>query len=152
MSNSLTATVESKIKCLHQSPQVLSITYTGAPTLDYTATFSSSAISKVYFNTYTVGTSPTSIDLTTLTDPFGVALSFGSVVDLLIVNNDTTNALEIGGGSNGLFTLLPVNLAGQVGGSSLHWTTPITVNGTHKILTLQATASTISVSVFVIGS
>jgi hypothetical protein len=152
MTTTLSANVSSTIKCIHQASQAFSVTYTGAPQKGFERAFSSSDITKLSFANYSVTTTPTTIDLTSLTDPFGNAVNFATVKNLLIINNDATNSLTIGGGTNGLFAALPFNLSGDSKGTCLNLTTSITVDSTHKILKLLATAGTISVDVFVIGS
>lgn len=156
MAYTITGLAECIVKFTQQSTQPLNITYSGSPNRDFVRQFASTDITKLYFNTYTVGTSATTIDLTSLTDAYGQSISFGTVKALLVVNNDATNNLTVGGGTNGLFSTLPFTLNGQTvsgsqQGSALSIITPITVDGTHKILSLTASASTISVDVFVAG-
>lgn len=158
MATSLTATVTSSTLAKYQSTQALSTTFSGKPYNNWARNFATTDISKCYFNTHSVTTSPTSLDLTALTDAYGAALSFATVKHLQIINNSDTNSLTVGGGTNGLFTTLPFTLAGYAAanngddGSCLQLTTSITVDGTHKILTLTASAGTIDVDVFVLGS
>lgn len=133
--------------------------FTGSPSKGFSKSYGSSDISKVYMATLTVTSTPTSIDLTNQTDPFGNAVSFSTVKHIEIINEDTTNALTVGGGANGLFAALPFNLTGQAApsgggstGGAIAITANITVDGTHKILTLAATAGSITVDVFILGS
>lgn len=147
MSYSLSGSISSVSKFLHQEAAALSITYTGNPTLNYAKSFSTTDITKLFFATYTVGTSATSIDVTALTDAFGQALNFATVKHLQIVNLSGVQTLTVGGGTNGLFTALPtlaVNGCYQL-------TTNFTVDGTHKIIALTANASTASVEVLIVG-
>jgi hypothetical protein len=148
---SLSGSSTSIVRCIQQATQAFNVTYTGSPAREYLRTFTTSDISKIVFSSYSITTTPTSVDLTSQTDPFGAAVNFATVKNLLIVNNDTTNALTIGGGTNGLFAALPFNLGDTVA-TCLNLTTPITVDGTHKILKLVSTAGTISVDVFIIGN
>ncbi len=158
MAQSVTATITSGTQARYQSTQDFSTTFTGTPSLEWVKKFTTSNITKCYFTTETVTTTPVSIDLTGLTDAYGAALSFATVKHLHIINNDATNNLTVGGGTNGVFAALPFNLKGQTGannsdnGSDLNLTTEITVDGTHKILTLTASAGSISVDVFILGS
>lgn len=155
MAESITGSVSSKSKFLVQATDSSGTTYAGLPVQDFELLFGAS-VTKLYFATYSVTTSPTSIDLTSLIDTFGVAVNFATVLHLRVTNNDTTNSLTVGGGVNGLFTALPFSLRGQSGtpdnGSDLNLTTPITVDGTHKILTLVASAGTILVDVLIAGN
>ena len=135
----------------------LNVTGTFAPNKDFAVTYTSSDVTKLYFNNYSVTSGGTTIDLTNLTDAFGNALSFTTVVDLIIVNNDATNNLTAGGGTNPVIPALPT-LAGQAAptgggstGSCAHITTPLSVTGTTKNLQLTASAGTISVDVIIIG-
>lgn len=151
MATALSSTISSVARA-----QFSSAGFSGSPIQDFERGFSGSECTKLYFATYTVGTSPTSIDLTSLTDAFGNALSFATIRHLAIINNDVTNNLTVGGGSNGLFAALPFTLTGSTAssgnkGSCLQLTANITVDGTHKILTLTSSASTISVNVFILG-
>ena len=136
--------------------------------LNFTRSYNSADITKVYWNTYSVTSTPTTIDLTSLTDIVGNALSFSTLVYLKVINQDTTNHLTIGGvEANDLFGVaLPFTLAGQNrssgnGGSSgsagstgseVSLVTNITVDATHKLLSLTASAGTISVQVLVAGN
>ncbi len=128
-----------------------SITYTGNPSRSYTRAFASTEVSNVYFDTYTVGTGGVTVDVTSLTDAYGQAISFGTVKNVLIVNNDGTNNLTAGGGSNALFAALPV-LVGQTAGSCVNLTTNLTVSGSTKIISLVASAGSILVDLFIVGS
>jgi len=158
MSQSVTATINSTTQARFQSSQAFSTTFTGTPFLAWQRQFTTSETTKCYFGNFTVTTSPTSIDLTGLTDAYGSALSFATIRHLQITNNDETNSLTVGGGTNGLFTTLPFSLVGYSAsngtsdGSCLQLTTNLTVDGTHKILTLTAGAGSISVDVFLLGA
>jgi hypothetical protein len=116
---------------------------------------SATQISKIHSARYLVTTgTPLSIDLTSVTDPVGASLNFGFVSRILISNASTTagqNATVLGG-TNGLvaaspFTLGPgghlkVDLGDQ----------EITVDGTHKIITVTLAAGTnVPIDVTVMG-
>ena len=157
MALTLSGTVSSISKFLYQQTLPFSITASANPTRDYEKSFASTDITKAYFGTYTVTTTPTTIDVTALTDPvYGGAVSFATVKHVQIVNNDTTNSLQAGGGTNALFSTLPV-LVGQTGasnstGSCVNLTTNLTVDGTHKVITLVASSGSISVDLFLVGN
>jgi hypothetical protein len=156
MATSINGTISSISKFLVQSPQAFNITYSGNSTRDYERSFSSTDITKLYFATYTVTTTPTTIDVTNLTDVFGNALNFATVKHIQVVNNDTTNNLTVGGGTNALFPALPP-LIGQAAAansnrSCVNLTTNLTVTGTTKIVQLVASAGSISVDVLIAGS
>jgi hypothetical protein len=101
---------------------------------------------KVYSAPFTVTTgTPLALDLTTLVDPLGGALNFSAVTSILITNDSTTAGQDftIGGGTNGLFTAAP-NIVAANGGAYFisNPTAQITVDGTHKILTIAVAAGT----------
>lgn len=147
MAITLSGSVSSITKCINQNSAAFGTTYSGNPIRDYEATFTSSQITKISFANYSVSTG-TTIDLTNITDPFGNAISFATVKHLQIVNNDLTNSLTVGGGSNPVFAALPSIIAG----GCVNLTTNLTVGGSTKNLLLTAGAGTISVDVYIIGS
>jgi hypothetical protein len=152
MSTTLSGTVSSISKFLYQETLAFSLTASVNPTRDYEKSFASTDITNVYFGTFTVTTTPTTIDVTALTDPvYGGAINFATVKHVQIVNNDTTNALTAGGGTNSLFNAFPL-LVGQPTGSCLNLTTNITVSGSQKVITLVASSGSISVDVFLVGN
>jgi hypothetical protein len=156
MAETLSGTASSISKFLFQNSQPFSTTFTGQPTRDYERSFSSTDVTKCYFANYTVTTTPTTVDVTSLTDAYGNAISFVTVKHLQIVNNDTTNNLTAGGGTNALFSALPV-LVGQApstgsNGSCVNLTTNLTVTGTTKVIQLVASAGSISVDLYLVGS
>lgn len=138
-----------------QSNQVGATVYTGVPSLTFT---SQSTPTFIYQNAYNVvHGAPTVIDLGNLTDAFGEAITWTHITSLMIVNNDTTNNLSVGGGSNAVFTLLPFTLNGQTAsqgndGSNLVINTPIAVSASPCNLQLTSSASTISVNCYFVGS
>lgn len=155
MSTSLSGSISSS-SSFTQSSTSGNVTYSGSPSKSYTRTFSATDVTKVYFATLSITTSPTSVDVTSLTDVFGSALSFATVKHLQIVNNSTTANLSAGGGTNGLFSALPT-LIGQAAssgnaGSCINLTTNLTVDGTHKIIALTSSSGTISVEIIIVGS
>ncbi len=157
MATTLTAIVNSQVQAKFTSTGGLSATFTGNPAVNYQKAFNSTEITKIYIATATVTTTPTSIDLTAVTDAFGNSISFSSVKQLIIHNKDTAIALTVGGGTNGLFSTLPFTLVGYDAsqgsdGTCLNLTTTISIDGTHKILTLTAASGSISVDIIVLGS
>lgn len=155
MSTTVTASITSTAAATIQSSQPLSTTFTGTPRVNFTRVFSTSEVDKAFFQTYTVTTTPTSIDLTALTDAYGDSIAFTIVRQLIIRNKDTTNTLTAGGGTNGLVSVLP-DLVGYTAssgsdGACINLTTTVTVDATHKLLRLVASAATISVDVMILG-
>lgn len=159
MATSQSGSISSNTSAVVQSSQSLSTTFTGNPSKSFTRTYNAADLGVTpFFNTYTITTGGTTLDLTALTDVWGNALSFTTVKHLEIVNNDPTNSLTVGGGTNPLFAALPP-LAGQAAsggggsvGSCLQFTTPLTVSGSTKNLKLIAGAGSITVDVFILGS
>ncbi len=158
MSTTLSGQISSISKFLHQNTGAFGVTYSGNPLRDYERYFATSEVTKLFFASFTVTTTPTTIDLTSLTDEYGDSFSFATIKHLEIVNNDTAINLTVGGGTNGVFAALPP-LSGQSpanatgsNGSCLNLTTNITVDSTHKILQLVAGSGSISVDVFIVGS
>ena len=156
MATTLTSQVSSVSSARYLSSQGLSTQFSGSPVLDFERSFSSTECTKIYFASYSVTTSTTSIDLTSLTDAYGTVLSFSTVRHLAIVNNSGTNDITAGGGTNGLVSTLPV-LKGFVpttgeNGTAINLTTNITVDSTHKILALTGSAGTSTVDVYILGA
>lgn len=147
MAQTLTGTINSNTSFLNQNALPLSVTYTGTPGKQYSKTFASSDITKVFFASYTVTTSSTTIDLTSLTDAYGAAISFTTVKHLQILNNDATNSLLVGGGTNAVFSSLP----SLVAGGCYNLTTNLAVSGSTKNLALTAGALSIGVDVLMVG-
>lgn len=156
MTTTITGFADLNFKFQQQASLPFSTTFSGSPNRDFQRQYQATDLGCLYFNNFTVGTSPTTIDLTALTDSFGNAFSFATVKALLIVNNDATNNLTVGGGTDPLFATLPFPLSGQTpttgaNGSCLALVTPLTVSGTTKNLQLEASAGTISVDVYIVG-
>jgi len=121
--------------------------YSGSASKNYSTSLPSTALGHLYFATLNVTTTPMTIDLTTQVDAFGTATAFTSVKNLFIANKDATNNLTVGGGTNALFPAMPV-----LGPNScLSLTTTITVDATHKVISLVASAGTISVDILAAG-
>ena len=112
--------------------------YSGQPTISVSDTLTNSDISKVYSSSATIS-SATPIDFTSLTDVFGSALNFtGTLKGLYVYNTHATATLTVGGGSNPILSTDQITLAA---GSAVILTSPVTVDGTHKVLTLTPSAS-----------
>lgn len=127
---------------------VFGSTYSGRPQLSYSKGFKTTDISSVYHATLTVTSTPTVIDVTSLTSAFGSAVSFAHVKHIQVINNAPSISLTVGGGTNPLFAALPTIVAG----GCVNLTTTITVSGSVKTLTLTAASGSISVDVLIIGN
>lgn len=123
-------------------------TYSGRPALSYSKSFKTTDISSVYHATLTVTTTPTVINVQSLTNAFGGSVSFSTVKHVQVTNDAASIALTVGGGTNPLFAALPTIVAG--GCATL--TTNITVSGSVKNLTLTAASGSISVDVLIVGN
>ncbi|WP_020469317.1 hypothetical protein [Zavarzinella formosa] len=146
MATTISATVNSTTTALFQSGQPFNTTFTGNVSKSFVLPFTSVQVTKLFFNTYASG-SPTSIDLTSLTDAYGNPISFATIRHIMLVNNDATNSVTVGGGTNGLVAALPP----IIGGGAVNLTTTLAVDGTHKILLITPAAGTPSVDVVVMG-
>jgi hypothetical protein len=147
MAYTISPSISSATKVLFQNSQPLSTTFSGTISKSFDLQIPTASVSKVYFNRYVSG-SPTTIDLTSLVDAYGNSISFTTVLHLMIVNNDATHNITVGGGTNGLFAALPVLYAG----GCYNLTTTFTVDGTHKLLLITPAAGTPSVDVVFLGS
>ena len=98
---------------------------------------------------------PTNIDLLTLTDALGAAISFATLEAVMVINLSKTTGedITVGGGTNAVFASLPEVLkATSSGDSTLFFKTPITVDSTHHILELTAASgSAVQVAVVLFG-
>lgn len=130
--------------------------------VNYTNGTSASQVDLLYGKQLSITTTPTDLDLTTLTDPPGGAVNFARVRELIIENLSTTagqNLVVSGGASNqwtgflnstGTLTLPP--------GAKLRISDPTSVttaggitSGTSKTLRLVASTGTISANVTLVG-
>lgn len=116
-------------------------------------------VNKVYDGEITIASSgsPSTIDLTAAVDPQGTSNNF-SVVNAIIITGESTTAGEDitpFGGSNGLLATGTAKiLAGTKPGSVVYnfGTTGLTVDSTHKIITLTSAAGTnVKCKVTVVG-
>jgi hypothetical protein len=106
-------------------------------------------VNKVYSAPFTIAASgtPTSIDLSAATDPLGNALNFGTIHAIIVENLSVTPGedITIGAGTNGVVASVPLI---AYGGAVPGWlaynagSTGLTVDATHKIITLTAAAGT----------
>jgi hypothetical protein len=112
-------------------------------------------VNKVYSTAVSVDTaSASSIDLTSVTDPLGNAVNFGTVTRIMLSNGSTTAGQIVTpfGGSNGV-----MSTGTQVlnPGGCLLWdggSVGVTIDGSHKILRLAAAAgSAVPISITVLG-
>jgi hypothetical protein len=147
MAETISGSVSSTTSFL-DTASVAGTTYTGKPGLTYSKSFASTDISSVYADIFTVTTTPTVIDVTSLTNAFGGAVSFATVKHVQVINSDAAVSLTVGGGTNPLFAALPTIVAG----GCVNLTTSISVSGSVKNLTLTAASGSISVSVLIVGN
>lgn len=113
-------------------------TFTGTPRITTSTTLDSTAISKVYQAARSIS-SPDTLDLTSgLTDAYGQALVFAAVKCVTIYNTSATATITVGGGSNPVFGSDQYTIKA---GACLPITSPFTVDGTHKVITVTPSAS-----------
>lgn len=126
----------------------------------------------IYGKTLALAATPTTLDLTSLTDLNGAALNFARIRELIIVNLAVTAGytLIIGGaGSNAWDTgvlssttytaTLQPSVGQTVGNATLHWSDPWSVGATtggyvgasHKLLKLDPSANTLNAYVLLVG-
>ena len=149
MSKSLTGTATAKVSAQFQNTTGLNTVFSGSPSLQSNVKYATTDVSKVWFSNYTVGTTPTSVDLTTTVDSFGAAQVFAKVLAFQVVNNDATHTVTVGGSTgNDLFAALPVIAPG----GSVFFATSLTVDSTHKVIELTASAAGTSVDLIVLGN
>lgn len=158
MAETISGSVSSAGSYTHTNSGELGTTLTGNPVRSFARNFSSSEITKLYYATLSVTTTPTVLDVTALTSNYGSSLNFGTVKELLIWNKNTTSGqdLTVGGGTNPLLNALPDLKAQTAGagsnGSCVHLTTPITVSGSAKNIRLVAATGTLTVDIMIAGS
>jgi len=145
MSEVITSTISATSKFLHQNSEPFNTTYSGNPTLAYSNNLPSAT--KLYYTTINVTSSSSTIDVTSLTDAYGFPVTFTQVQHLHVVNNDATNSVTVGGGTNALLAALPA----IVEGGQAMLTTNLAVSSSSKIITLVASASTVSTSIVIAG-
>jgi hypothetical protein len=94
---------------------------------------------------------PLSIDLTSIADVGGNTVAFGHLCYFKVVNSGGGD-LNIGGGTNGVFTLDPKPIRDTYGVATHYDPNPgITIDGTHKIFTLDAASGTVAGSITLAG-
>jgi hypothetical protein len=103
--------------------------------------------------TVTAG-SPLSIDLTSIADVGGSTVTFGHLCYVKVVNGGTNSGgdLQIGGGTNGVFTLDP-KLIRSKGGIATHFdpNPGITIDSTHKIITITSASGSVPGTITLAG-
>ena len=108
---------------------------------------SANQVSKPVAVELTIATgTPATIDLSSFITDDGSTASISSMVEAIkitLLSSTTGQDLTVGGGTNGLFAALPVSLKPTPRGEAvLFLATPITVDATHKIITLAVAAGT----------
>ncbi len=112
-------------------------TYSGGPSI---ALASSGTCSKVYSASVTAAVAQTYDVNSGLTDAFGNALVYTTVKEVIIYNSHATNYVTIGGGTNPLFGS-GESIVVKPGRLVTVGNVPVTVDGTHKVLTVTPSAS-----------
>jgi hypothetical protein len=115
---------------------------------NFNQNYFSSTITKLYSNTISVTTTPTSLNLNSLTDAFGNAQNFGSVKSLYIQNTDPTNSVTIGGGTTPLFAAQSPIAAGECYSKLNSNLSTSSAN----LLQIVASAGSVSINIVIAGS
>ncbi|HEX8323477.1 MAG TPA: hypothetical protein VF595_06135 [Tepidisphaeraceae bacterium] len=96
---------------------------------------------------------PTVIDLTALVNEENAAFGFTTIEALKITNlsKQPGEDVTVGGGTNPVIAAQqPLKAVARDGGTTLYLITPITVDGTHKLLQITAAAGTAVAAVLTI--
>lgn len=120
---------------LNESADVNGINYTGSPAVEFEAQAATVGYEVVWRKSATIA-SPESIDVTALTGAFGQAIDFAEVHAIIIKNNSTTATLTVGGDTNALINQTVLSTSG-----CMSLATSLTVDGTHKVIKLNPSAS-----------
>jgi hypothetical protein len=99
-------------------------------------------------------TNATNLDLTALLGGINaVAINFSKIKEVHIQNQDLTNSVTIGGGSNPATNVVPgaMTLGPGATFSRIEHTSGMIVDGTHKIIPVTAVAGTPNVLVVAVG-
>jgi hypothetical protein len=152
MSTSANATIEisSQIQYSSSSPLGSVGSYSGTFRVSETATYSSATVSKYWANSYT-GSSTQTIDVTSITDAFGNALSFATVQVIVIQITSSSGNVVVGGGSNPLLGSDQWTVIGTANGTTWAVPQPYTVSGTVKVLKFIPSTS-LTFNIQIVGS
>lgn len=145
MAITLTSQLGINLKAVHQNALNLT-TYNGGVSKQYNESFASADVSKLFHDSRTVSSPETLNVLSGLTDGFGQALVYGSVVTIVIHNTSDEETLTVGGGSNALFNQLPPIGPGQ----TYAQTTSITTSGTVKNI-LVSPSGALTYDIIIVG-
>src|SRR4051794_34551259 len=148
INTTLNGNIQFQLSMLQANPLSL---FTPQGSFQYSAqnTLASSQICLFYTNTRS--TTGESLDLTSaLTDAYNQALLFTKLQAFLIYNHDATKSLTVGGGTNAVFGALPS--IGPLAAIAYCYPTGLTVDSTHKILTVTPSTGTVSYDLVLIGS
>ncbi len=122
--------------------------YSSSTSINSQASLSSSDISKVYTKTISVTTTPTVLDVTSLTEQgFSQSQNFANVKYLHVEHTGASGTLTVGGGTNPLVTASSLTAGGWI-----DLKTTIATSGSIKNLTLTASAGTITTNVYLLGN
>lgn len=139
------------------------------PQSTYANGTAANAVDLIYATTLTLSATPTTLDLTSLTDPLNGAVAFARVREVYIRNNATTDGwnLVVGPGASngwaGTSQFFGASSTVNVGPSTANPntgklafsapnTTGYVVDGTHKTLKLDPGANTFTVEILIAGS
>ncbi len=117
--------------------------FTGRPQVYHYRQLTSVDVTKCY----PASVSPNlTLDVTALTDPYGNALVFSTVLAIQVLNNDGTNSVTVSG------NLIGTDKVTVGPGKCLFIDTTRTVDGTHKQLTLTKSGGSPTCDVILLGT
>jgi len=146
MSNIASGKIEISASFTYSSV-VAGTAFSGFPKLSQSQSLDSTTPVNKVFNQSATISSPTTLDVTALTDAYGAALSFGTVKQFVIQNTGAGN-LVVGGGSNPLFGTDQYTVKS---GATLPITSSFTESGSAKNILLTPSAS-LSYTLIICGS
>ncbi len=121
--------------------------FSGQPNLQFRLSMPSTDVNNCWFNTYTLSTSPTTVDVSSLTGAFGESINFTTVKQLTVVNRSATTGVVVGGGSTPLVDEMP-ELTGSL--SCIYLTANLTTSGAN-LLSLVCSSGTAVTDVLIAG-
>jgi len=132
--------------------------------LTYTNGTASNQVDTLYAVSLSLASTTQTIDLTSLTDPAGVSINFARVREIWVVNTSTSAGFTLNvqaGASNGFTTALPLaaNTLKVPYSGALRLSDPVStgastgfyVDSTHKTITFDSGAHTVTFYVLLVG-
>jgi hypothetical protein len=134
------------------------VNYQETAKINYNATSPNTSITKEWSGLLTlVASTPQSLDLTTLTGPYGSTVTFASVAGIYLYNNGAHSVLVGNSGTNDFLPGWSSATHVETINANSRWVkenngTAWTVDSTHKILKFDPSTTATTVRVIVIGN